>query len=109
MKKLALALIAVASFGSAASAASLTGYNYKTPQQAARAGGKYAFIKAQPWNKTGSVRVTKAVDTRGASQKYEVRGLGQKKVVTVVKNTTGKWAAYIPNAKKYTPVTTYTP
>lgn len=109
MKKLALALIALASFGSAASAASLTNSSYKTPQQAARAGGKYAFIKAQPWNKAGAVRITKAVDARGNSQKFEVRGLGQKKVVTVVKNAAGKWQAYIPNAKKFTPSTGYTP
>ncbi len=101
MKKLALALIALASIGSAAQAASLTNKTYSTPRAAARAGAKYAFIKAQPWNKTGSVRVTKAIDTRGATQKFQISGLGQRKVVTVVKNASG-WRAYLPNRTVYT-------
>jgi len=111
MKNLALALAAFALMGSTAQAASLTNKTYTTARKAAVAGGAYAFNKAFKGGlyNTSNVRVTKAIDTVGPSQKYKVESTNgvRSKVVTVKQEASRTFRAYIPNARTYTPGGTY--
>ena len=110
MKKIMLALAAVAMLASSALAASTTNKSFSTHRKAALAGGAYAFSKAEGTGryKASNVKISRAVDTRGTKQSFLVRskdGRRQKSVKTI--ETAGGIKAYVPNRNVFTPYSAY--
>ena len=103
MKKLALALAAVAMLASSAFAASTINGSYPTHAAAARAAAAKAFSKS--WGtKRDQVRTLKVFDGKGARQ---VRLMGttdgwQRKKVTTIETKAGRLTGYIPNPTVFT-------
>jgi hypothetical protein len=95
---------------SVSSAASLTNKSYSTARQAAIGAAAYTLNKAAGFRRfgTGDLRVAKAIDTKGSSQKYRIAAKDYPKAltITVKKDAPGKYRAYVPNRFVYTPATT---
>ncbi len=112
MKKFIVAAMALALSSSVTFAASTTYRTYPTARAAALYGGAYRLDKAA-WHgrvRASSLKITKAIDTTGPNQKFQVSskttlhdGKPAKQItVTVKKLGPAKYKAYLPNRSHYT-------
>ncbi len=110
MKTIAIAFAALGMIASSAGAATLTKTSYTTARKAALAGAAYHFNKAlkSGFYSTKDLKIAKAIDKSGPSQKYLVQSKNgiREKIVTVKMESAKKFRAFIPNKKVFTPNST---